>query len=570
MDRNVGEQVVYINTKSKMSYLPISQSSLTSQVLPTEKAQFFENIKKVLNSRAPITTEYKQKALNVFAGKRLDKSQKIIRKTLEETTPDDEYYNNYRMPLSTKRYLNMLVTREEETDTPSEAQIKKTVEDLNIQRSEIERELNQILDSKYGSDEFINGLRNLYISGKISLIEYHEELKDFFEEVIPEDQDSKNVVELIGKIQEEIGYSDEQFEENKKKFEEYQKKLENERKIAEEEIASAQVFAASNEPQNDDDYFGYKDNLLTAMKDKGYTDEEISRMYRAIIGSTKTQIEDILETIIQNDLPILPPVPEIVTSQVENMPPETQPTIDTTTATEAIGPNPPETSDLVDTTTKQQETSVSAGGSALPFKERYHPNSLLLYFNNSSYPDWDKTLESSVMNLEVDEETIDKMMNDIIANYGTKIFVYSKKSSTKEELNELLQLQFCVMRNLQIGNRAKTANVRLADLIKIDKIANSPSTSTPSTSSGLVVNPVTPVVASTELSAISRSEDKFIKDYDNYQQRILLDNYKNPNINRNPYRTVPKQVYTGIDPSNIAIVKGNNDISVSRYSVRRS
>jgi len=96
----------------------------------------------------------------------------------------------------------------------------------------------------------------------------------------------------------------------------------------------------------------------------------------------------------------------------------------------------------------------------------YHKASVKLYLGSSETPMWDLELLNNVMTLDADKMTISRMMADIIANYGSKIFVYKAKSSTKEELNELIQLQFCIMRNLHRGTRVKTAEVPISSLLQ--------------------------------------------------------------------------------------------------------
>ncbi len=96
--------------------------------------------------------------------------------------------------------------------------------------------------------------------------------------------------------------------------------------------------------------------------------------------------------------------------------------------------------------------------------KRYHPVSLTLYFGDKNAPVWDPDLQEHILDLNLSKAEIEWMSNAVIEDYGKKIFVKERKSSTKEELNELVQLQFCVMRNLQRGPRYATASVKLSDL----------------------------------------------------------------------------------------------------------
>ena len=120
-------------------------------------------------------------------------------------------------------------------------------------------------------------------------------------------------------------------------------------------------------------------------------------------------------------------------------------------------------------------TPVIGSGSdseKLVYKQRVHPDVLDIFFGNSSYPDWDPELENKIMSMNIPEARRIEIMDDIIQEYGKKIFIKSRKGSSKEELNELCQLQFTVMRNLQRGSRAKTANIKVSDLVKMQSLAS--------------------------------------------------------------------------------------------------
>jgi len=264
-------------------------------------------------------------------------------------------------------------------------------------------------------------------------------------------------------------------------------------------------------------------------------------------------------------IPTSPPIPFLTIPSPPIGPPPIAPIIGSGTGNLAVNPlNPPPNDDVVaGRDTSQNVLYPGQGNAILPFKQRYHPNSLLLFFNSSTYPEWDLVLEANVLKMEVSKEEIVSIMEDIITTYGTKIFVKKRKSDTREELNELIQLQFCVMRNLQMGSRAKTATVKLSDLVKIDQLANGPNGGTLPTGPGpMQVNPInpvgpTPTNGGTPISA-SREEDAFIKNYDAYWTR------RNLNLNYSQNRIEPKQVITGGDPRNIGLIPGNN----SAYSER--
>lgn len=98
--------------------------------------------------------------------------------------------------------------------------------------------------------------------------------------------------------------------------------------------------------------------------------------------------------------------------------------------------------------------------------KRYHPIPLLFYFSRiDSNIEWDTELYSNIMDCELSKEEIINFMENIIESVGKKIQVRVRKSETKEELNELQQLAFCLFRNLQKGTRYKTASVKVSDII---------------------------------------------------------------------------------------------------------
>lgn len=100
-----------------------------------------------------------------------------------------------------------------------------------------------------------------------------------------------------------------------------------------------------------------------------------------------------------------------------------------------------------------------------PIKAVYHKNSVNLYLGNP--PVWDKELMKEVMNSETTDEQRIKMMDCIIEKLGCTIFVFSRAGSSREELNEMLQIQFVLQRNMQRGTRVPTANVPVSSLVNM-------------------------------------------------------------------------------------------------------
>ncbi len=349
------------------------------------------------------------------------------------------------------------------------------------------------------------------------------------------------------------------------------------------------------ETEQDSEYlFGLADDFLDEYKKKGYTEEQqrVINEKLKLLPPTQAGRDKALEVLrtmklllVPDDDPFtsFPTIIEESNPETAENPPSTA--VETLSENVAMTPDSTVPPDQEPVTSPEPmpvqqplEASLSSGGSGpKPFKERYHPNSLQLYFGSSTYPEWDLELETSVQKLELTTKGTIMFMDDIIKQYGPKIFVSERKSETREELNELMQLQFTILRSLKKpfkGVSGQTATVKLADLIKIDRLANNGTS--PPKSSGLVVNPITPLPVSSSSSEIvtSRSEDAFIKNYDNYimqqnlniargnmvQQYGFVDPLTHPKIQRVEY---------GQDPRNIQIVPGNNLISIKRDQGRR-
>ncbi|KAH9253740.1 hypothetical protein BASA81_008358 [Batrachochytrium salamandrivorans] len=103
--------------------------------------------------------------------------------------------------------------------------------------------------------------------------------------------------------------------------------------------------------------------------------------------------------------------------------------------------------------------------------KRWHPKSLKMFFGSVSNPDWDPELVADIKSLEFTKDEIKWFSNTVVDEYGKKIFVEKRLSDTLEEMIELIQLQYCVMRNLNKGPRFRTATVKLSDLEKIKQAA---------------------------------------------------------------------------------------------------
>ena len=197
-------------------------------------------------------------------------------------------------------------------------------------------------------------------------------------------------------------------------------------------------------------------------------------------------------------------------------------------------------------------------GAKLPFVKRYHPKSLTQLFENSSYPRWDTVLENNIMSLDYTEEERIEIMDDIIAEFGKRIFVKTRKSSTKEEQVELTEMMYCVMRNLHLGNRTgQTANV---DVNKLNKIKNLADSLKQATEGAASITPI-PALDSLTLSVQTEAEFDFDKKYDRLMSLESKGVYP---IIPLPDLTPPKRLISETGVS-IARPDGNNDIKIKSY-----
>lgn len=226
-------------------------------------------------------------------------------------------------------------------------------------------------------------------------------------------------------------------------------------------------------------------------------------------------------------------------------------------------PNPPpepspESSDSPPST--KTLTVTTSNGERPPYIPRHHETSLKLFFQDSSYPQWDRVLETNVMGLDIPKAEVVGMMDSVIKEFGSRIFVTKRKGDSLAELNELVQLQFCVMRNLHLGDRARTAQVRLGDLMALQRAAAS-------TTSGMAPSPVVGTQDSAPLAAGSpeyplvprpetRTEAAFIKDYDRLQTVTNL--MRGQYVPRSPTQKTDRVKPAEWSAQSLGVYKGGN------------
>jgi hypothetical protein len=154
----------------------------------------------------------------------------------------------------------------------------------------------------------------------------------------------------------------------------------------------------------------------------------------------------------------------------------------------------------------------------------YHKTSVYLFLGNP--PQMDAELDKTAD--EVPSSEITKIMDGIIKEAGAKFLVTKRISDTREELKVLLQLYFCILRNLARGTRSKSALVPLSSLIDLRNSAAAAQAPDPFIEAN---NLQTPASAQATPATVS-IPDPIIKD-------ILTENIVNVYRNR-PYNHIGK------------------------------
>ncbi len=102
---------------------------------------------------------------------------------------------------------------------------------------------------------------------------------------------------------------------------------------------------------------------------------------------------------------------------------------------------------------------------AMEHPPKYHKYSIKIYLGSDTLPRYDPELEKNIYSGGLSKEEIIQNINNIIVKYGADLFISgTRKSDTLDELHELTQLQFCLMRNLATGPRVPTASMPISEL----------------------------------------------------------------------------------------------------------
>jgi hypothetical protein len=103
---------------------------------------------------------------------------------------------------------------------------------------------------------------------------------------------------------------------------------------------------------------------------------------------------------------------------------------------------------------------------------KYYKMSVLFYFGSINRPEWDTELEKNVFDSKMSKQDIISFSDSIIFKHGKDIFVSKRANDSIEQFHELIQLQFCILRNLARGIRTKSALVPISSLMAFSSKLN--------------------------------------------------------------------------------------------------
>lgn len=230
---------------------------------------------------------------------------------------------------------------------------------------------------------------------------------------------------------------------------------------------------------------------------------EFENYVRTLTNQPETLIETHRET--PTEAPIETPIETPMTTESE---------VNAQAQTESTQQDSTSTSTSIPQQSLTPSVQIQDSKSQLPYIDRYHKTSLKLFFENEVYPKWDNQLEKNILSLKISKDQVIKMMDSVITQYGQKIFVYERKSDTLTELNELIQLQFCIERSLHMGPRVPTATVELSKLNQIKAAAQAQSQpSIESIESSFRPPSDTPIIQTKKEYDFTNYYDKYMESY---------------------------------------------------------
>jgi hypothetical protein len=141
-------------------------------------------------------------------------------------------------------------------------------------------------------------------------------------------------------------------------------------------------------------------------------------------------------------------------------------TVNVAAPIDPLVPQDPTVDSSVDQPVVDQLTPEVA--STAPRREpvKYHKFPCKTFFGDILAPDWDLNLEAAVREHELTSSEITFYIDIIIKEHGPDILIESRKSDDKQELVEVMELYFCLQRNMAKGSRAPMAMIPISTLIK--------------------------------------------------------------------------------------------------------
>lgn len=332
---------------------------------------------------------------------------------------------------------------------------------------------------------------------------------------------------------------------------------------------AVQLAAEENEEPGLTPFEALRDDLNQLYLDRGYSLQQINEIDQYFRGQTTEFILEFIRFARNSSKPVdlvkfinradvaIQAIPEQNIEGIAGMFDQAEADAQIAAANQVVGPIVPEdgTDTPVQQVTETQQASIEGtSDNKTLYVERYHPTAILRFFQNNNSPQWDNILESNIMSLDITSQERINMMEDTIEVYGKIINIKKRKTDTLEELNEFEQLKFCVLRNLHLGDRARTATIKLSELSNLSNVANSATNSQPTNNLPTIVNNVSNNGGTIDQT---KQESSFIKNYD---RLMHLKNLRGSNY-------YPQSKYSGLiktnnDPHTLGIVKGNNLSSV--------
>lgn len=338
---------------------------------------------------------------------------------------------------------------------------------------------------------------------------------------------------------------------------------------------AVQVAAEENEEPGLTPFEALRDDLNQLYLDRGYSLQQINEIDQYFRNQTTNFILEFIRFARNSSKPVdlvkfinradvaVQAVPEQNIEGIAGMFDQAEANAEIAAANQVVEPIVPEDGIVTIDAPTQQVTEIQQASiegttdNKTLYVERYHPTAILRFFQNNNSPQWDNILESNIMSLDITSQERINIMEDTIEVYGKIINIKKRKTDTLKELNELEQLKFCVLRNLHLGDRARTATIKLSELSNLSNAANSTTMSQASPPTNNLPTIINNVSNNGGTIDQTKQESSFIKNYD---RLMHLKNLRGSNYY--PQGNYSGLIKTNNDPHTLGIVKGNNLSSV--------